>query len=211
MSRRLADRGYPFASVGLAPQDLKYAGEATATRIGAGNIIREYATINRGTRGGGGRTVIGDRNYLMAYSHVAHDCRIGDRTVFANGATLAGHVEVGDEATVGAFSAVHQFCRVGVHAFIGGFSVVTRDALPYCLTVGSRTEARCHGVNRVGLKRKEFDPAVVRAIQGAYRTVFRSGLQRDEALATAEKEGGDVAEVRVLLEFVRGSQRGVIG
>jgi UDP-N-acetylglucosamine acyltransferase len=202
---------YPFASIGLAPQDMKYAGEPTVLRIGARNVIRENTTLARGTEGGGGKTTIGDDNYFMAYSHVAHDCHVGDGTIFANGATLAGHVEIGDEVTVGAFSAVHQHCRVGPFAFIGGFSVVTRDALPYCLTVGSRTEARCHGVNRVGLRRKSFAAETVRAIQSAYRTVFRSGRGREEGMDAAEKEAGDVAEVRIFLDFVRGSRRGVIG
>src|SRR5439155_25629119 len=150
---------YPFASIGLIPQDLKFRGEETRLVIGARNIFREFVTIHRGTHGGGGITRIGDRNLYMAYAHVAHDCQVGTGTIFANGATLAGHVLVEDHATIGAFSGVHQYCRVGRHAFIGGYSVVTKDALPFAKTVGNR--ARIYGLNTIGLMRRGFTADVI--------------------------------------------------
>jgi UDP-N-acetylglucosamine acyltransferase len=164
----------PMVSIGGPPQDLKYAGEPTSLVMGARNRIREFATLNRGTSGGGGITRIGDDNLFMAYAHVAHDCEVGSRTIFANGATLAGHVEVGDDATIGAYSGVHQFCRVARFAFIGGYSVVTQDALPWVLTVGNR--AVSHGINLVGLKRRGVPTEVVDGIKKCYMTLFRSGL-----------------------------------
>jgi UDP-N-acetylglucosamine acyltransferase len=197
----------PMASLGGPPQDKKYEGERTSLTIGAGNHLREFVTVNRGTRGGGGETSIGDENLLMAYAHLAHDCRIGDRTVFANAATLAGHVEVGDGATVGAFSAVHQFCRVARHAFIGGGSVVTRDALPWVLTVGNR--ARSRGLNVVGLKRLAYPDETVQALKRCYALLFRSRLLREEAMGQVERELGHVEEVRYFLDFIRSSKRGV--
>jgi UDP-N-acetylglucosamine acyltransferase len=152
---------------------------------------------------------VGDDNLFMAYAHVAHDCHVGSHTIFANAATLAGHVDVADHATVGAYSGVHQFCRVGPYAFIGGYSVVTRDALPYCLTVGNRAE--CHGLNRVGLQRKGFSAETIRALKRAYMALFRSGRPRREAAAEVEESLGEVPEVGVLLRFIEGSRRGVIG
>ena len=159
-----------MASLGSAPQDLKYAGEPTRLEVGDGNSIREYVTMNRGTVGGGGLTQVGSHNLFMVHAHVAHDAIVGDRTVFANSATLAGHVEVADGATVGAFSAVHQFCRVGREAFIGGFTVVTRDALPWVTTVGNR--AKAFGLNLVGLKRKGYDAEVIGALKESYKTLL---------------------------------------
>jgi len=197
----------PMVSIGGPPQDNKYRGEPTRLRIGARNRIREFVTLNRGTAGGGGVTAVGDDNLLMAYAHVAHDCQVGSRTIFANGATLAGHVEVGDDATIGAFSAVHQFCRVANHAFIGGYSVVTRDALPWVLTVGNR--ARACGLNTVGLQRRGYAPEVQEALKRCYARLFRSKLLLDDALGQVERELGHVAEVRYFVEFVRGSRRGV--
>jgi len=197
----------PMVSLGGPPQDLKYSGEPTRLEIGCRNTIREFVTMNRGTPGGGGVTRVGDDNLFMAYSHVAHDCRVGHRTVFANGATLAGHVEVGDEATVGAFSGVHQFCRVARAAFIGGYSVVTQDALPWVLTVGNR--AASHGINLIGLKRKGYPPATIEAIKRCYMTLFRSKLLFEEAMGRVEAELGHVPEVRYFLDFVRASKRGV--
>jgi len=197
----------PSASIGGAPQDLKYDGEPTTLVIGSGNRIREFTTMNRGTVGGGGETTIGDDNLFMAYSHVAHDCHVGSRTVFANAATLAGHVEVGDDATVGAFSAVHQFCRVARFAFIGGYSVVTRDALPWVLTVGNRAES--HGLNLVGLKRRGYPAETISALKRCYAKLFRSKMLLEEAMTEVESEYGEIEEIRYFLEFVRGSQRGV--
>jgi UDP-N-acetylglucosamine acyltransferase len=197
----------PLCSLGGPPQDKKYAGEPTRLVLGARNRVREFVTFNRGTAGGGGETRIGDDNLFMAYAHVAHDCRVGDRTIFANAATLAGHVEVGDEATVGAFSAVHQFCRVARHAFIGGYSVVTRDALPWVLTVGNR--ATSHGLNVVGLERKGYPPETILALKRCYMRLFRSKRPLAEALDEVEAELGHVPEVRYFVDFVRSSERGV--
>jgi UDP-N-acetylglucosamine acyltransferase len=198
---------WPFASVGAAPQDLKFEGEPTRLVIGARNRIRECVTINLGTKGGGGLTRLGDDNLLMAYAHIAHDCHVGNSNIFANAATLAGHVEVGDSATIGAFSAVHQFCRVADQAFIGGFSVVTRDALPWVTTVGNRAEGK--GLNVVGLKRKGYSAETIQALKKCYTTLFQSKMILAEAVEKVEAELGHVEEVRYFLEFVRGSERGV--
>ena len=199
---------WPFASIGAAPQDLKYAGEPTRLAIGRENTIRESTTINRGTVGGGGITTIGDGNLLMAYAHVGHDCHIGDRNIFANGATLAGHVEVGSDATIGASSGVHQFCRVANFAFIGGYSVVTQDAMPWVTIVGNR--AKAYGLNAVGLKRRGYSPETVKALKHCYKTLFRSKLRLDEALEKMAAETSLPPEVLYFLDFVKTSERGVV-
>jgi UDP-N-acetylglucosamine acyltransferase len=200
---------FPFASVGLAPQDLKYRGEKTRLVIGRGNVIREFVTIHRGTEGGGGLTAIGDRNLLMAYVHVAHDCRIGNHTIFGNAATLGGHVWVEDYATISAFSGVHQFCRVGEHAFIGGYSVVTKDAMPFAKTVGNR--ARIYGLNTLGLMRRGFTEDTLSKLKRAYRYLLVSKLTTSRALRHIEEDDSLACpEVQYLVEFVRSSQRGVI-
>lgn len=196
-------------SLGTPPQDLKYRGERTELKIGNDNMIREFVTINRGTSGGGGITTIGSNNFFMAYSHVAHDCHVGSYTIFANNATLAGHVEVGDHSTVGALSAIHQFCRVGEHAFIGGGTIATQDVLPFVKTVGGRPAAT-YGINTIGLERKGFLPETIEALERAYRILVRSKLKLEEALQRIENELGYVAEARYLVEFVRGSKRGII-
>jgi UDP-N-acetylglucosamine acyltransferase len=200
---------YPFASIGQVPQDLKYKGEPTRLVIGDDNVFRETVTVNLGTAGGGGETVIGNRNFLMAGVHIAHDCRIGDGVIFANAATLAGHVDVHDGATVGAFSGVHQFCRVGREAFVGGYTVVTQDALPFCLTVGNRAE--CHGPNTIGLRRRSHPEESIRGIKKAYMTIFRGRKPRPDALAEVEESLGHIAEVALFCRFVRESKRGVVG
>jgi UDP-N-acetylglucosamine acyltransferase len=197
------------ASIGTDPQDLKYHGEHTELRIGNDNMIREFVTLNRGTAGGGGITTIGSNNFFMAYAHVAHDCHIGDNTIFANNATLAGHVEVGDFSTIGAFSAVHQFCRVGDHAFIGGGSICTQDVLPFVKTVGNRP-AKTYGINTIGLERKGFQKETIESLQRAYRILTRSHLRLQEALDRIESELGFHSEVRYFAEFIRESKRGVI-
>ena len=199
---------FPFCSIGLRPQDLKYRGEPTRLVIGDRNVIREFVTMNPGTEGGGGLTRIGSDNLFMVSAHVAHDCVVGHHTIFANGATLAGHVEVGDWATIGAFSGVHQFCRVGTHSFVGGYTVVTKDVLPYSKTVGNR--ACIYGVNSLGLTRRGFSAERVAAIQRAYRVLLQSRLNTSEAVARLEASGPETDEVRLLLEFIRGSVRGVI-
>ncbi|HEV7488767.1 MAG TPA: acyl-ACP--UDP-N-acetylglucosamine O-acyltransferase [Thermoanaerobaculia bacterium] len=200
---------YGHASIGGPPQDLKYNGEHTELAIGNDNIFREFVTINRGTTGGGGKTSIGNENFFMAYSHVAHDCHVGSHTIFANNATLAGHVEIADHATIGAFSAVHQFCRVGEHAFVGGGSMITQDVMPYAKTVASR-DNRSYGINTIGLERKGFSKETVEALQRAYKILIRSKLRADEALQKIEEELGNFPEARYLVEFVRASKRGII-
>ena len=200
---------YPFASIGLIPQDLKFRGEQTRLTIGRRNVFREFVTIHRGTQGGGGLTSIGDRNLFMAYAHVAHDCHVGTETIFANGATLAGHVLVEDYATIGAFSGVHQFCRVGRHAFIGGYSVVTKDALPFAKSVGNR--ARIYGLNTIGLMRRGFPPDVISKLKRTFRYLLQSKLNTTGALRQIEQDRSlGCAEVGYLLEFIRSSRRGVI-
>jgi UDP-N-acetylglucosamine acyltransferase len=199
---------YPFASIGLAPQDLKYRGEASRLEVGDRNVFREFVTVHRGTEGGGWVTRIGSDNLLQAYSHVAHDCVVGDRTILGHAATLGGHVEVGDCAIVGAFSGVHQFCRVGVHAFLGGYSVATKDVLPYSKTVGNR--ACVYGINAIGLQRRGLPPESIRAIRQAYRVLLQSRLNASDALDRLQAEGPHTEEVRALVAFIRSSRRGVI-
>jgi UDP-N-acetylglucosamine acyltransferase len=201
---------YPFASIGQTPQDLKFRGEQTRLDIGARNIFREFVTVHRGTRGGGGVTTIGDRNVFMAYVHVAHDCHVGNDTIFGNTATLGGHVTVEDFANIAAGSGVHQFCRVGRHAFIGGYSVVTKDAMPYAKTVGSRP-ARIFGVNTIGLMRRGVSPEVITKLKRTFRYLLQSKLNTTGALRRIEQDRTLACdEVQYLVEFVRSSQRGVI-
>jgi UDP-N-acetylglucosamine acyltransferase len=200
---------FPFASIGLIPQDLKFKGEHTRLVIGRQNIFREFVTIHRGTAGGGGLTSIGDRNVFMAYTHVAHDCRVGNDTILANGATLGGHVLVEDCAFIGALSGVHQFCRVGRYAFIGGGSVVTKDALPFGRTVGNR--AHIYGLNTIGLVRRGFPPEVLVKLKRAYRYLLQSKLNTTHALGRIQGDPSlDCPEVQYLVEFIRSSSRGVI-
>jgi UDP-N-acetylglucosamine acyltransferase len=197
---------FPFASIGLPPQDLKYRGEDTRLSIGRRNIFREFVTIHRGTAGGGGETTIGDHNLFMAYAHVAHDCHIGHHTIFGNAATLGGHVTVEDFATISAFSGVHQFCRVGQHAFVGGYSVITKDALPYAKSVGNR--ARLYGLNTIGLERRQFSRDSISKLRRAFRYLLHSNTSR--ALAQIERDPSlHCAEVQYLVEFIRTSSRGV--
>ncbi len=201
---------FPYASIGMAPQDLKYKGEPTSLEIGAGNIFREFVTIHRGTAGGGGLTKIGDRNLFMNYVHVAHDCVVGNQTIFGPHATLGGHVAIADFVNVSAGSAVHQFCRVGAYAFIGGYSVITKDALPYGRTVGSRP-ARVFGLNLIGLKRRGFSDDTLKKLRAAYRYLTQSKLNTTQAVA---KIAGDAAlkcpEVDNLVDFITTAPRGVI-
>jgi UDP-N-acetylglucosamine acyltransferase len=201
---------FPFASIGLIPQDLKFKGEKTTLTIGRKNVFREFVTIHRGTAGGGGVTSIGDRNLFMAYAHVAHDCIIGNDTIFGNSATLGGHVVVEDYATISAGSAVHQFCRVGRHAFIGGYSVVTKDALPYGKTVGNRP-ARVYGVNAIGLRRRGLPTDVLLRLRHAYRYLVQMKLNTSRALMEIESDQDlRCEEVQYLVDFIRHSQRGVV-
>ncbi len=201
---------FPFASIGLIPQDLKFKGEQTKLTIGRRNVFREFVTINRGTLGGGGVTRIGDHNVFMAYVHVAHDCDVKHHTIFGPHATLGGHVTVEDFANISAGSAVHQFCRVGRHAFVGGYSVVTKDALPYGRTVGSRP-ARIFGVNTIGLVRRGLPADVIEKLKRSFRYLTQSKMNTTKALQKIESDRSLVCdEVRHLVDFIRTSQRGVI-
>ena len=198
---------YPFASIGLAPQDLKFKGEPTRLVIGRHNVFREFVTIHRGTAGGGGITSIGDNNLFMAYAHVAHDCHVGSHTIFGNAATLGGHVTVEDFAAISAYSGVHQFCRVGKYAFIGGYTVVTRDALPYAKTVGNR--ARIYGLNSIGLARRGFSSELISKLRKAYRHLLQHNTSR--ALELIERDPSLRApEVAYLVNFITSAKRGVI-
>lgn len=199
---------FPFASVGLAPQDLKYRGEPAETRIGRRNRVREFVTIHRGTEGGGMLTSVGDDCLIMAQAHVAHDCIVGNGVIMANAATLAGHVEVSDGANVGAYSGVHQFCRVGREAYVGGYSVVVKDALPFALTVGNH--AKCYGLNTVGMKRRGHPPETIEALHHAFRLLLSSRLNTTQAVAAIREEVRDSTEVEELLRFIETSQRGVV-
>lgn len=202
------NRIFPHACIGFEPQDLKFEGEETFLEIGDRNHFREFCTVHRGTAQGGGVTRIGDQNLFMAYSHVAHDCDVGNRTVFANAVTLAGHVDVEDDVTISAFSAVHQFCRVGRHAYIGGYTVLTQDALPFVKTVGQKPA--CYGVNRIGLERKGTPAETIRGIEAAYRVLVRSRRGLEEALRVLREEHAGVPEVGHLIDFVTRSERGVV-
>ena len=198
----------PQACIGFDPQDLKFRGEETRLEIGDRNIIRELCTIHRGTAKGGGITRIGNDNLFMVYTHVAHDCRVGDRTIFANNATLAGHVEVQDDASISAFSAVHQFCRVGRHAYIGGYSVITQDALPFVKTVGAKPA--CYGLNRIGLERKGVPAPTIERLEAAVRLLLRSKQPLEEVLAKLQADYGEDPEIAYLADFIETAQRGVI-
>jgi UDP-N-acetylglucosamine acyltransferase len=200
------NRFFPFSSIGLVPQDLKYRGEPSRVEIGDRNTFREGSTVHRGTEGGGGVTRIGSDNLFMAQAHVAHDCRVGSHTVFANSAALSGHVEVQDYAVLGGFVGVHQFCRVGTHAFMGGATVATKDVLPFSMTVGDR--ARLCGLNLVGLRRRGLSAEAIGALRQAFRILMRLGTS--EALRVLEAEGPHTSEVATLREFIRTAKRGVV-
>jgi len=200
---------YPYSTVGVASQDLKYKGERTETRIGSRNKIREFVTIHRGTEGGGLITEIGDDNLVMAYAHVAHDVRVGDHTQLGNAVTFAGHVVVEDWAVIEAFSGVHQFCRIGKHAFVGGYSVVTKDVLPYSMTVSPR-ESKVFGENKVGLERRGFTKEAIESLHKSFRLLTRSGLNTTQAVERIRAEVPDCPEVRDLLAFMERSERGFV-
>jgi len=198
---------FPFVSIGLASQDLKYKGEPSITRIGRRNRIREFVTIHRGTKGGGMLTQTGDDCLIMAQAHIAHDCILGNHVIMANGATLAGHVSVEDGANIGAYSGVHQFCRVGREAYVGGYSVVVKDALPFALTVGNH--ARCYGLNVTGMKRRGYSREVISTLHRAFHRLLTSRLNTSQALAAIREEIKDSREVDELVRFIETSKRGV--
>jgi UDP-N-acetylglucosamine acyltransferase len=199
---------FPFVSIGLAPQDLKYGGEPTRTEIGKRNQIREFVTIHRGTTGGGGVTRIGDDNLLMAQAHVAHDCQLGSNIIMANAATLAGHVEIADRASVGAYSGVHQFCRVGLEAFIGGYSVVVKDAMPYAIIQGNH--AKCYGLNSLGMKRRGYGRETIEKLSRAFHLLLSAKLNTTQAVERIRSEINGSHEVDLLLKFIETSKRGVV-
>lgn len=199
---------FPFVSLGHAPQDLKYGGEPTATEIGKRNQIREFVTVHRGTRGGGGVTRIGDDNLLMAQAHIAHDCQIGNEVIMANAATLAGHVEIADKANIGAYSGVHQFCRIGPESFVGGYSVVVKDALPFAVIQGNH--ARCFGLNRVGMKRRGYPKETIEKLHHAFHLLLSAKLNTTQAVEKIRDEITGCDEVDILVNFIETSKRGVV-
>ena len=205
-----ADNGFfPFSSIGLAPQDMTYAGEPTQLEIGDHNEIREFVTINRGTVKGGGVTRVGNYNLIMAYTHVAHDCVVGDRVILANAATLGGHVTVEDWAVVGAMCPVHQYVRIGAHSYVGGGTTITKDVLPFSKTVAAR-DTHAYGLNALGLERRGFSKERIRKIHHAYKVLLASKLNTSQALKMlkAEPDGGE--DVEMLIRFIEASERGVI-
>jgi UDP-N-acetylglucosamine acyltransferase len=200
---------YPFSSIGVAPQDLKYKGEDSETRIGNRNKVREFVTINRGTTGGGMVTSMGDDNLLMAYVHLAHDVIVENHVILANGVTFAGHVSVGSYANIGGHTGIHQYCRIGRHAIIGSYSVIGQDVLPFSKTAMSHSMG-VYGANRVGLERRGFCSEQIEPLQNAFRILTRSGLNTSQAIARIEEEISPTSEVAELLEFIRNSKHGFI-
>jgi len=200
------NRFHGHAAIGGDPQDKKYAGERTELAIGDGNVFREFVTVHRGTGGGGGITRIGDRNWFLAYTHVAHDCRVGNDCVFSNNATLAGHVEVGNQVILSGFAGIHQFCRIGDHAFIGMGALVNGDVPPF-LMVAQEDYGRPRGINGEGLKRRGFDAARVAAIKRAYRALYVSGVPLEEAKRQLAAIAADSDDVRAFLDFIERGER----
>mgnify|MGYP006271289295 CR=1 FL=1 len=198
---------FQFAAIGAAPQAIKFGGEESWVRIGRNSVIREFVTIHRGTEFGGGITEVGEENFLMAYCHIAHDCRLGRQVIMANNATLAGHITIGSYVTVGGLVAVHQFVRVGDYAYVGGKSAVVKDIPPYVIASGDR--ARLHGLNTVGLKRRGMSDATLSGLKKTYRIIFRVGLTLNEALQRVRAEVEPTPEVTGFIEFIQGSNRGI--
>jgi UDP-N-acetylglucosamine acyltransferase len=198
---------HPFCAVGIAPQDLKYHGEATETVLGDDNTIRENVTISRGTAKGGGVTRVGSNCLMMAYAHIGHDSQVGNHVIMANAATLAGHVTIEDYATVGAFSPVHQFCTVGTHAYIGGGTIVTQDVLPFSLT-SARRENKAFGINKVGLVRRGFSPERLERLQKAFRLLLAAKMNTTQAVAKMREIDGE--DVALVVGFIERSRRGII-
>lgn len=203
------NRFFPFCSIGMAPQDISYAGEPTRLEIGDHNVIREFVTLNRGTVKGGGLTKVGSHNLIMAYTHVAHDCQIGDHIILANAATLGGHVTVEDWAVVGALCPVHQFVRIGAHSYVGGGTTITRDVLPFSKTAAAR-DTHAYGLNAVGLERRGFSKERIRRIHHAYKVLLASKLNTAQALEQLKAEPDRGEDVEMLIRFIEASERGVI-
>ena len=202
------NRFFPYCSVGQDPQDKKFHGESDSMlEMGDNNLVREFVTINRGSEDGGGVTRIGNNNWIMAYCHIAHDCMVGNDTIFANAASLAGHVTIADKVYLGGFTAVHQFCAIGEMTMTGGHSMITQDVPPYVIAVGNR--ANLFGVNKIGLERQQVPKREIQNIEKAYRIFFRSNLPAQEALTRLETELGESPAVRKFIAFVRASTRGI--
>lgn len=201
------NRIFSFTAIGLEPQDKKYHGEMSTLEIGNGNTIRENTTINRGTENGGGATIIGDRNWIMAYCHVAHDCVLRDDIVMANCATLGGHVTIHNFATIGGLSGIHQFCRIGEYSIIGGQSMVTQDVVPYALVAGNH--AKNSGINYIGVERRGFSADQINQINQAFKIFFKSGLTRDNALKKLRTTFKSQAHMKIFIDFIENSERGV--
>jgi len=200
-------RIFQFSSIGAVPQDLKFKGEATRTIIGNYNTIREYVTIHRATSADIGVTIMGDYNLLMAYCHIAHNCKLGNRIVMANAANLAGHIHVEDNAIIGGLTGIHQFTRIGAHCIIGGCSAVAKDVPPFVMASGNM--AKLYGLNMIGLKRRNFSPETIQSLKQAYRLVFRSSLLLKTAITKVKAEVADIPEVRQFIDFIQSSQRGI--
>lgn len=198
---------FQFCSIGAPPQDLKFSGEKTRVVIGNFNTIREFATIHRATTSDIGVTIIGDHNLLMAYTHIAHNCKLGNHVIMSNAATLAGHIHIDDYAIISGLTGIHQFCRIGAHCMIGGASAVVKDVPPYVIAQGNH--AKLFGLNLIGLKRRNFSEKTIKAISESYRIIFRSNLLLEDALKKAEAEVDDLPEVRKFLKFIRESERGI--
>jgi UDP-N-acetylglucosamine acyltransferase len=200
---------HPFCAIGTDPQDYSFRGERVELVVGDSNIFREYATVNRGTKKGGGTTRIGNGNFILAYAHIGHDCQIGSNTLFVNGATLAGHVSVADFATIGAFSPVHQFCRIGRYAYIGASTVITQDVPPFSRVVTAR-ETKSYGINTIGLQRQGFSQERLTTLQRAYRMLLRSKRNTSQALAAMREEYGNSADVLEMIQFIETAERGIV-
>jgi UDP-N-acetylglucosamine acyltransferase len=200
---------HSFCVVGGDPQDYTFDGEHTELTVGDKNIFREYVTVSRGTKKGGGVTRIGNSNFFLAYSHIGHDCQVGNHTLFVNGATLAGHVTVDDYATIGAFSPVHQFCRIGRYAYIGASTVITQDVTPFSKVVTQR-ETNSYGINSIGLERKGFSEERLKVLKAAYRLLLRSKLNTSQAVEEMKKSLGSSADVQELIQFIESAERGIV-
>jgi UDP-N-acetylglucosamine acyltransferase len=198
---------HPFVTIGLSPQDLKYKGEPTGVRIGANNTIREYTSIQRGSVGGEGLTIVGDNNYIMAYSHIAHDCVVGSSNIMANAATLAGHVLMEDYITLGGFVAIHQFTRIGAHSMIGGLSGINMDIPPYAIASGTR--AKLYGLNVIGINRRGFPEETVKQLKKAYKILFREKRTLKDALKKIKTDLPELPEIKHLVDFIEKNTRGI--
>lgn len=200
---------HAFCVVGGDPQDYTYGDERTELAVGDANIFREYVTVSRGTQKGGGKTTIGNGNFILAYTHIGHDCQVGNNTLFVNGATLAGHVTVEDHATIGAFSPVHQFCRIGRYAYVGAATVITQDVPPFSRVVTER-ETKSYGINTIGLQRKGFSVERLKTLQQAYRLLLRSKMNTSQAIAEMHEKLGSSEEVQELIKFIESAERGIV-